>query len=573
MTGNLLRETMAFARAVARHAGRRGLLVSLLVALGAVLEGFGIVLLIPLLATLFGDASAGGWVSGITQWLPGDSKPERLAAVLVLFGVIMVIRAVILWARDSILGRLQVDFLAAERVAIAQGLANADWPALSRLGHARVNHLMAGDIQRCVMGVNFLMQSSVAVVMMMAQAILAFLLSPQLTLLAVALIAIGAFALSGMLRRSQDAGRVVTEANQELVAGLGRFLGGMKMAMSQNRQHEFVDEFEHSIQRSAERQSGFAGQQAMLRGLWSLLAAGVAGLAVLVGYAVLDIAPPVLLALLVLLSRIAFPASQLHLGLQQIAYALPAWNEVVAMKQELAVARVQPGSPSNAQTIPKGSIRFDHVVYSHGESGGGLKGVSLEIAPGEIIGLSGESGAGKTTLVDIMTGLLQPQSGAVMIGERLLSELDLTGWRRRIGYVAQDPVLFNDSVRRNLIWMAPDANDDALMAALALAGADDWLGRQPLGLDTVVGETGALISGGERQRLSIARALLRQPSLLILDEATSAIDIAGERRILTRLAALSPRPTIIIIAHRTESLAQCDRVIHLASGRVISETA
>lgn len=132
----------------------------------------------------------------------------------------------------------------------------------------------------------------------------------------------------------------------------------------------------------------------------------------------------------------------------------------------------------------------------------------------------------------------------------------------------QDGFLFHDSVRRNLCWGAAAINDAAIAAALALAGADTLVAQLPQGLDTVVGERGALLSGGERQRLALARALLRRPRLLVLDDAANAIDAAGEAALLARLAALDPRPTIVMISHRAESMALCDRVIRVDQGAV-----
>lgn len=166
--------------------------------------------------------------------------------------------------------------------------------------------------------------------------------------------------------------------------------------------------------------------------------------------------------------------------------------------------------------------------------------------------------------------MLTPQWGRITIGGVLLSEDNLARWREQIAYVAQDPVMFNDTIRRNLLWANPAADEASVAAALAVAGADWIIDRLPLGLDTVVGERGALISGGERQRLALARALLRAPDILILDEATSAIDVAGEHEIVQRLRQLTPRPTILMIAHRAESLARCDRILRMADGRLVS---
>jgi ATP-binding cassette, subfamily C, bacterial len=135
----------------------------------------------------------------------------------------------------------------------------------------------------------------------------------------------------------------------------------------------------------------------------------------------------------------------------------------------------------------------------------------------------------------------------------------------------QDPYLFRDTIRRNLLWANPRASDAEIWDALAIAGIDGFVTGLPMGLDTVLGERGTLISGGERQRLCLARAMLRRPFLFVLDEATSAIDVPAEKRIIKAMLDLKPRPTIVMIAHRDQSLAYCDRMLRLQNGRAIAD--
>jgi ATP-binding cassette subfamily C protein len=195
--------------------------------------------------------------------------------------------------------------------------------------------------------------------------------------------------------------------------------------------------------------------------------------------------------------------------------------------------------------------------------------VTLNIAAGRTTAIVGASGSGKSTIVDLLIGLLTPTSGAILVDGRPLRAEQLQAWRDGIGYVPQDTFLFHDSVRANLRWARPDATEDEIWRALASAAAADFVAGLPEGLDTIVGDRGVLISGGERQRLALARALLRRPVLLVLDEATSSLDSENERRIQDAIDDLYQQVTIVVVTHRLSTVRGAAVIHVLDGGRVV----
>ena len=200
-------------------------------------------------------------------------------------------------------------------------------------------------------------------------------------------------------------------------------------------------------------------------------------------------------------------------------------------------------------------MRLDHVSFRYDPAAAfALEDVSLRLAGGTTTAIVGPSGAGKSTVADLVLGLLAPASGAVLIDDQALDANHMAAWRAQIGYVAQDAFLFHDTIRANLRWACPDASDADLDRALHLAAADGFVAALPHGADTIIGDRGMTLSGGERQRLALARALLRNPSLLILDEPTSALDAENEQRIWQAIFDLNQKTTILIITHQLKNV-------------------
>jgi ATP-binding cassette subfamily C protein len=217
---------------------------------------------------------------------------------------------------------------------------------------------------------------------------------------------------------------------------------------------------------------------------------------------------------------------------------------------------------------------FETVSFAHDERTV-LDAVSLRVETGVVTVLTGISGAGKTTIVDLLAGLLKPASGRILVDDRLLAELDLPAWRRMIGYVPQEVRLFNDTILANVTLERPGTTREEAIEALKEAHAWRFIAPLPNGVDSEVGERGSLFSGGERQRIALARALLGRPRLLILDEATSALDGEAEIELCRALADLCHRHgfAILAIAHRPAWLRVADRVYTLAGGKLKEQTA
>ena len=217
------------------------------------------------------------------------------------------------------------------------------------------------------------------------------------------------------------------------------------------------------------------------------------------------------------------------------------------------------------------SIRLDDLSFRYKDSRSpALAGISLDIAKGQSVALVGPSGAGKTTVVDILLGLLARSGGDIVVDGQQLPVIAPQSWRARFGYVPQTIYLSDDTVRRNIAFGEDEdkIDDGRLQQALRQAQLHDVVYKLPLGLETVVGDRGAKLSGGQRQRIGIARALYRNPEILILDEATSALDNETEREITQAIKALSGQKTVILIAHRLSTVIHCDLIYFLVNGRV-----
>ena len=571
-----LRLAWRFVCDFAIYGGRRTVSAVALAACGSVLEGVGLALIIPLLAVVTAAGPAAGGIrrhAGQLLALVGARSPvSQLAVLLGLFGALMLLRALVISRRDILVTKLQVGFVESRRARLAARLAAARWDQVVQVSHARITHVLSGEIQKIGAAATVATQTAIALSVLLAQCVLAFALSPPLAAIALCLLALGVGGLVPVLQRARSVGARLADRNQSLLNITSRFLGGLKLAVSQNLQAGFLAEFNATLAEIGQSQVDYTRQRTLGRLALTTVSAFVGATLVLIGFGVFHMAAPVLITLLLIISRMSGPAGMVQQGAQQLAFSLPSYEVLNALERDLEALPGETPPAEAAVRFPEGAVAFDLVSFRHVAPVDGVvrgvEAVDLSVSPGEFLGVAGPSGAGKTTLADLLVGLYPPQQGRVTVGGKGLGGPVLAAWRQGVSYVSQDPFLFHDTLRRNLAWAAPEATEAEMWEALAIAGADQLVRRMRAGLDTIAGERGTLVSGGERQRIALARALLRRPRLLVLDEATSAIDVDGEHAILERLCRLQPRPTIVMIAHRSESLALCDRVLQLAGGRL-----
>jgi ATP-binding cassette subfamily B protein len=249
--------------------------------------------------------------------------------------------------------------------------------------------------------------------------------------------------------------------------------------------------------------------------------------------------------------------------------SLANFKKIMDMPQE-----PRPDNPIAIERID--TLGFEDVVFKHQSANrNALSGITFSVGKSKTIAFVGPSGAGKSTLVKLLLGLYRPQQGAIRYNGIIHQSIDIRSIREKIGFVAQDTQLFSGSIRENLLFVNPKATDEECLSVLKMAACDNLLARAEQGLDTLIGEGGVKVSGGEKQRLSIARALLRKPELLIFDEATSSLDSLTEEEITATIRALSIRKESItvLIAHRLSTILHADTIYVLEQGKIVESGA
>ncbi|MCP4846402.1 MAG: ABC transporter ATP-binding protein [Verrucomicrobiaceae bacterium] len=412
-------------------------------------------------------------------------------------------------------------------------------------------------------------QGGVALLQILAVGIVMFVLNPVLA--AIALLPIPVLLIGALIYTStRDRYRAVRRATSEMNALLHDNVAGIRQIKAYTMEHEEHERFNAASDKV---------RQATLRTMFawaiynpSMSFVGGVGFILVMGFGgkfVIDnqMTSGEITAFLLYLTLFYEPVGKLHQLNQMLQSGRAAGERVF----EILDAEDEPGLEDGKQLpLPvRGHVRYCDVGFTYGEGAATLSGVEFEARPGQTIALVGPTGAGKSTVINLLTRFYEYDTGHIFIDDHEINQLDKASLRGVIGYVTQESFLFNGTVRENLLIAKRDASEEELWQVLEVANADSFVSKLHDGLDTRVGERGVKLSVGEKQRVSIARALLRNPPILLLDEATASVDTETERVIQEALERLMENRTSFVIAHRLSTVRGADCIYTLRDGQVI----
>jgi subfamily B ATP-binding cassette protein MsbA len=526
-------------------------------------EGIGIALFYPLLRGQSDPDRLSSSLARVLQYLHVPATPTGALPFLVLA---FLVKGALVMASYTYQERLASQVGLSLRRELMDGLRRADYRAVLQSNSATLASLVVHEVSSVRLGFVFFARTLPPLVNIATFSVIVFWLHWQLT----ALCGVMGLAALLMLRTAGRATRSMSRRATAETEGLASLLVQIGQAFKYLRTTAGFGPLSSRVTSAAERladaeyRSGRGGNltQAISQPLSVLFLSALVYYRAAIRHEELG----ALFVLMLYFYRIMNEIWNLQIWWQNF---LRTSASVDAVRSSLDSFRSN-AEPTGAQPFAgiQQEIRLDGVSFGYEPDRKVLHGIDLRIPRNATVALVGESGSGKSTLVDLILGTLRPESGGISIDGTALSQFDLESLRRRVGYVPQDAMLFDDTVRNNIaLWT--DASEGAILDAARRARCLEFIEAMPLKLETRLGERGLRLSGGQRQRLAIARELLKNPDILVLDEATSSLDSESERAIQRSIDGLAGQLTLIIIAHRFSTIRNCSHICVLKEGRIV----
>ena len=547
-------------------------LICLLGILSSLAEGIGIGLFIPFFENLEHGAHLDSdvWIVDALGALFASVSPERRLLVICLCILLSIVaKAALSFANRCLFHWLDARIIHRLRSMMVDQLLRVDYRYLERTQTGTLVNTLGNETWRTSEAlaelVNFIIKASALAV----YGLLLLLISWQVTLLVLMVMAFITLLLRRITRYAESLGQEATRASNEATIREIELVTAMKAIRTNNREGYEQRKFDTASKRAVDAIRRVAVTREWVSPVYEMLAGGFL---VAILYISLGSGQP-LSALLVFLF-VLFRLQPFVKGLDESRVHVASLGGAVdAVTKLLDDTKITAGDAGQERFdgLQK-EIRLDRVTFHYDRNEPpALQEISARLPAGRTIALVGHSGAGKTTLVNLIARLYDVDSGELTADSIPLRQLDVVSWRQRMAVVNQEPYLFNATVRANIAYGRPDASFEEIVAAARDAEADGFIRELPAGYDTVLGEHGVRLSGGERQRIVLARAIVRKPDILILDEATNALDNISEQAIRKALNRIRVGRTVLIIAHRLSTITHADLILVLKNGRVVEQ--
>lgn len=547
---------------------RTVVMVALLLGAGLA-EGVGVAGLLPVIEV--GVDSSAGDPSAISRavrnFVAALGLPVTLPVLLSVVVVSMMLKGLLKWLamREAgfVTARVGMDL----RLRLIRNLIGAEWRFFAMRPTGYFSNAISTEAHRAAMGYRAACSALASLIKVLVYGLFVLWISVEVA--AAALVAgVGiVFALRGLVGAARTAGVEQAQTMRSLVARLTEALPGLKPIKAMAREAFVLPLLEQETRgyNAAQRRQVSAVESLAAFQEPILVAVIAVGLWGILTFTAMPFSTVLVLAFL--FYRLVGGLNETQHRYQAMATGEGAFLSIEELIDDASAAQERSSGRRQAPSELRKGIRLEGVSFAY-EDQEVLRDVDITIPARHFVALIGPSGSGKTTLVDLVIGLLSPTKGSITVDDVPLGEIDSRSWRRGIGYVPQDLLLFQDSIRRNVTLGNEDISDDQVVRALEGAGAWGFVNRLPNGLDQAVGERGATLSGGQRQRIAIARALVERPHLLVLDEATVALDPQTEADICRTLVALGDEITILSISHQAAMRDVADIVFEVAGGSI-----
>lgn len=547
--------------------------VAALVALGslsAVLEGIGINAVIPLVSFFSGSPLANAdFVTRAIQALFGFfSIPFAFRFLLGFILALFFLRAAASVVFGYVRGWVSADFLSDESEEMLSATLLASWPYLLGQKIGTLQNTLVRDIQRSgslLEVVGQIIQSFTGFFMYL---VVAFNISPLMTLATLAGGGVLLVFVKPFLKRTRNTGQEMATTEKNFTQFLSEHIIGMKPVKAAGAERKALRKSSKLVRHLRK----LMVRMALVRSLSTSMFQPFSLVFVIILFAISYKTPGFSIisfaAVLYLIQKIFTYLESGQSAFHSMSELIPYAQNVLTFKQALIEHREEKSRGSQPFSFAE-SLAFEHVTFAYQDKDPVLHDISFTIKKGETIGLIGPSGAGKTSIADIILRLFRPTSGALLVDGADAEDFSLEEWRSNIGYVSQEAFLFNGSIEENIRFYRSDLKDTDIVAATKKANIYEFIKSLPEGLHTGVGDRGVMLSGGQRQRIVLARALAGHPELLVLDEATSALDHESEQLIQKAIQGLRGEVTVCIIAHRPSTIAGADRILALDKGKIV----